>query len=55
MTIDAPPERVWDLVTAITRMGEWSPESTGGRWTRGATGPATGARFVGSNRNGWVR
>lgn len=55
VTIDAPPERVWDLVTDITRMGEWSPESTGGRWTRGATGPATGARFVGSNRNGWVR
>ena len=51
VTIDAPPERVWDLVTDITRMGEWSPESTGGRWTGGATG----ARFVGSNRIGWVR
>lgn len=55
VTIDAPPDRVWDLVTDITRMGEWSPESTGGRWTRGATGPAVGARFVGHNRHGRVR
>ncbi|GAA2555053.1 SRPBCC family protein [Pseudonocardia hydrocarbonoxydans] len=54
-TVAAPPERVWALVTDITRMGEWSPESTGGRWRGGATGPATGARFVGGNRNGWVR
>ncbi len=37
VTIAAAPERVWALVTDITRMGEWSPESTGGRWTRGAT------------------
>ncbi|MGH3565933.1 MAG: SRPBCC family protein [Pseudonocardia sp.] len=53
--IDAELGRVWDLVTDITRMGEWSPESTGGRWTHGATGPAPGARFVGSNAHGWVR
>jgi uncharacterized protein YndB with AHSA1/START domain len=55
ITIDAPPERVWAAVTDITRMGEWSPESTGGRWTRGAVGPAPGARFVGGNAHGWVR
>ena len=23
--IDAPPERVWDLVTDVTAMGRWSP------------------------------
>lgn len=51
----APPERVWGLVTDIARMGEWSPENTGGRWRGGATGPAAGARFVGSNRRGWLR
>lgn len=55
VTIDAAPERVWELVTDITRMGEWSPESTGGRWTGGATGPAVGARFTGSNARGIVR
>jgi uncharacterized protein YndB with AHSA1/START domain len=55
VTIDAPPERVWALVTDIARMGEWSPENRGGRWTHGATGPAVGARFTGRNRHGRVR
>ncbi|MBW0138197.1 SRPBCC family protein [Pseudonocardia abyssalis] len=54
-TVAAPPETVWALVTDITRMGEWSPENTGGTWTGGATGPAPGARFIGRNRKGWVR
>jgi uncharacterized protein YndB with AHSA1/START domain len=53
--IAAPAEAVWELVTDITRMGEWSPEATGGSWRHGATGPAPGARFVGSNRHGWAR
>jgi uncharacterized protein YndB with AHSA1/START domain len=55
VTIGADPERVWALITDITRMGEWSPENKGGRWARGATGPAEGARFVGFNAHGWVR
>jgi hypothetical protein len=46
---------VWDLVSDVTRTGEWSPESTGGRWLGGATGPAPGARFVGFNRRGIMR
>ncbi|HUP73352.1 MAG TPA: SRPBCC family protein [Acidimicrobiales bacterium] len=25
--IDASPEQVYDLVTDVTRMGEWSPET----------------------------
>ncbi len=54
-TVDAPPPVVWALVTDITRMGEWSPENTGGRWAGGATGPAVGARFVGWNRHGALR
>jgi hypothetical protein len=36
-------------------MGEWSPENTGGRWVGGASGPAVGARFRGSNRKGLRR
>jgi uncharacterized protein YndB with AHSA1/START domain len=55
VTIDADPERVWSLVTDIRRMGEWSPEATGGRWRGGARGPAVGARFVGFNARGWRR
>jgi uncharacterized protein YndB with AHSA1/START domain len=50
--IAAPPDKVWTMVSDLPRMGEWSPENTGGKWVRGATGPAVGARFVGSNRNG---
>ena len=47
--IDAPPERVWELVTDIVLMGEWSPEYDGGDWLDGATGAVAGARFRGRN------
>jgi len=50
--VNASPETVWNLVTDVTRMGEWSPEATGATWVKGATGPAVGARFKGTNRNG---
>lgn len=53
--IDAPPEKVYDVVTDVTRMGEWSPETVKGQWLDGATGPAVGARFKGTNRKGLVR
>ena len=52
IAIDAPAEALWALVTDITRTGAWSPEATGGVWLDGATGPAVGARFRGSNRRG---
>ena len=53
--IDADPKVVYDLVSNLPRMGEWSPENTGGRWIRGAAGPAVGAKFRGSNRKGFRR
>ena len=53
--IAAPAEVLYDLVSDVTRMGEWSPETTSCRWVGGATGPRKGARFRGSNRNGWRR
>ncbi len=53
--ISAPAERVWSMISDVTRMGEFSPENVGGRWLRGATGPAPGARFRGTNRRGWRR
>lgn len=55
LRIDAPADRLYDLVSDIRRMGEWSPENTGGRWLGGATGPAVGARFLGWNRHGPFR
>ena len=48
--INAPAEAVYDLVTDITRMGEWSPENEGGEWLDAATGPVVGARFRGRNK-----
>ena len=51
--IAAPPERVWDLVSDITRIGEFSPETFEAEWLDGASGPAVGARFRGHvKRNG---
>ncbi len=55
VTIAAAPERVWDMVSDITRMGEWSPGNTGGRWILGASGPAVGAKFLGFNKRGFAR
>ncbi len=49
----APPERVWDLVSDVTRIGEFSPETFEAEWLEGATGPAVGAKFRGHvKRNG---
>ncbi len=49
----ASPEVVWDLVTDVTRIGEFSPETFEAVWLGDATGPAVGARFKGHvKRNG---
>jgi hypothetical protein len=50
--IALPAEKVFQLVSDLPRMGEWSPENQGGTWRKGATGPAAGAVFRGRNRNG---
>ena len=48
--INAPAPDVFALVSDVTRMGEWSPETTGCEWVDGATGPALGAKFRGTNK-----
>ena len=53
--IQAPPEKVYAMLSDVTRMGEWSPECVKAEWIEGATGPAVGARFKGSNKKGIVR
>jgi uncharacterized protein YndB with AHSA1/START domain len=53
--IDSPPEKVWAIVTDVTRMGEWSPECRRAEWIEGAAGPTAGARFKGSNKKGILR
>jgi hypothetical protein len=53
VTMKATPAAVWALVTDVTRIGEFSPETLEGRWIAPATGPAVGARFQGHvKRNG---
>jgi uncharacterized protein YndB with AHSA1/START domain len=53
LDMDAPVEKVWDLVTDVTRIGEFSPETFEGKWTKGSTGPEVGATFAGHvKRNG---
>jgi hypothetical protein len=48
--INAAPDSVFALVSDVTRMGEWSPETIGAEWVDGATGPAVGAKFRGTNK-----
>ncbi len=43
----APPERVWGLVSDVTRIGSYSPETYEAKWIEGAAGPAVGAKFQG--------
>jgi uncharacterized protein YndB with AHSA1/START domain len=49
----ASPQKVWELVSDVTRIGRYSPETFEAEWTDGATGPAVGAGFRGHvKRNG---
>lgn len=50
-TVDAPPERVWDLLAEVTHVPSWSPECVRTEWIEPDDGPKVGARFVGVNRN----
>jgi uncharacterized protein YndB with AHSA1/START domain len=51
--IAAPPERVWELVSDVTKIGKYSPETFEAEWVDGATGAAVGAKFRGHvKRNG---
>ena len=53
VSMSASPETVWAVVSDVTRVGEFSPETFEAEWTHGATGPQVGARFRGHvKRNG---
>ena len=49
--IEAPPERVWPLVSDIFLMPGLSGELQEVAWLDGVTGPAVGCRFAGRNAN----
>lgn len=53
--IAAPADTLWGMVSDVTRMGEWSPETVAAEWVDGATAPAVGVRFKGRNKDGRLR
>jgi hypothetical protein len=53
--IDAAPLTVYELVSDISHMGDWSPECYRCEWLHGATTAVAGAKFRGHNRLGKVR
>lgn len=55
VTVRATPEEVYDTITDVRRIPEWSPECVSARWIGGADGPEVGARFVGANKRGLAR
>jgi uncharacterized protein YndB with AHSA1/START domain len=52
ITVRAEPDRLWAMVTDVSRMGEWSPETERAEWLDGASEAVVGARFKGHNRRG---
>lgn len=50
--VHASPEVVYGLVSDVTRMAEWSPETVQCCWLDGADRAQVGARFRGRNRLG---
>jgi uncharacterized protein YndB with AHSA1/START domain len=53
--IEAPIEAVWNVVSDVTRVGEWSGECQGCTWVGDSDSAAPGAQFRGRNRRGSVR
>ncbi|HET7901288.1 MAG TPA: SRPBCC family protein [Candidatus Nanopelagicales bacterium] len=44
------PDRAWDLVASVERIGEFSPECVEARWLDPVAAIGVGARFEGRNR-----
>jgi hypothetical protein len=48
IVIARPPDLLYDMISDVTRMGEWSPVCKACWWDDG-DGPRVGARFTGRN------
>jgi hypothetical protein len=51
IAIAASPERVYNLLIDLSRVGEISPECAAASWLDGVEAPHAGAHFTGTNRN----
>jgi uncharacterized membrane protein len=49
--IDAPPHRVWEIVSDVELMPTMSSELRSVEWLDGACGPSVGARFIGRSKH----
>lgn len=49
----APPETVWELVSDVSRMSDWSPECRK-ILVLGSPKQGVGTKFIGLNRRGWA-
>jgi hypothetical protein len=53
VAMSADPMTIWGVLSDVTRIGEFSPETFEAQWLDGAAGPALGAGFRGHvKRNG---
>ncbi|MEP7021962.1 MAG: SRPBCC family protein [Pseudonocardiales bacterium] len=50
MSMGCRPEDLWDLITSVERIGEFSPECAEAWWVPGFPARAVGGRFEGRNR-----
>lgn len=55
MLIPASSGIIYDLISDITTMPRYSPETVATAWQGEADGPVVGARFSGRNAIGWAR
>lgn len=49
IVIDAPPEKVWALVSDLPAMARWSPQT----WKTFMRGAGSGAKMINVNKAGW--
>lgn len=49
--IDAPPHRVWEIVSDVELMPTMSSELQSVEWLDGASEPSVGARFIGRSKH----
>ena len=50
VTMAASAEQIWEVITDIANIGQYSPETFEAEWLDGATGPTLGAKFRGHVR-----
>lgn len=54
LDVDAAPEKVYAVISDVTRIGERSPECRSAEWLEGFAPGKVGARFRGHNKSGFA-